>query len=164
MEGGPGTDDAFLGLFSTREKADAYVTRARAVLARRDAGALARRVWVPSGSVIAVYHSRDLGVDPLAGKFTTVCEKHGTMAGSSSLGRAKAAMEYPEFCGECMSGKASRDYTFKGSADLGYLDAKSAPNNRAGYYWWPEGARQAMRGPFPSEAAALGGAVRAGYN
>lgn len=66
----------------------------------QDAGYVAERIFAPSGSHVVIYRAWEQGI-AVEGKYAVVCSAHGTIAGESSIPRARILMKNPEFCEEC---------------------------------------------------------------
>ena len=67
-----------------------------------DAGYIAERIFLPSGSHIVIYDAKEQGIDVGGCRYAVVCSKHSTLVGDSSLARARMSMKNPRnFCAEC---------------------------------------------------------------
>lgn len=65
-----------------------------------NAGYIAERQY--NGAHIVIYIASEQGIDVGENKYAVVCEKHGCMAGTTSVPKAREIMKCPDFCQQCM--------------------------------------------------------------
>ncbi len=66
----------------------------------QDAGYIAERIFLPSGSHIVIYHAASQNIN-VPGRYAIVCSLHGAIASETSIPRARIDMKNPQFCEEC---------------------------------------------------------------
>lgn len=72
-----------------------------------EAGHVAEAVCQASGSRIVVYVAAEQGID-CGARYAVVCSAHASIAGETSLRRARSSMRNPEFCEACKNASLLR--------------------------------------------------------
>lgn len=67
-----------------------------------DAGYVAEKIYMPTGSHVVIYLASEQGIDTGSAKYAVVCSQHATIVGASSIPLARRSMKYPDFCEACM--------------------------------------------------------------
>jgi hypothetical protein len=90
----------YLSLVSRKLRKEVRVSNRKPY--NENAGYVASRHNIINYGWVVIYVAAEQGIDVGTDKYATVCEKHGTTCGTTSVARARSFLKFPEFCEECM--------------------------------------------------------------
>lgn len=74
------------------------------VLIRERGGCLALKYARSTSTLVGLYLAEEAGMDPEAGKYSTVCEDHGCLVNHETRDLADSHLSHPEeWCAACMA-------------------------------------------------------------